>query len=671
MAGTIQSLGERLTLRTALLTSIGVLLVMFLVGNLVLNLVSARHALQKQMSDVVQDTATALALSVAQPLGEGDEVKAATLLEAVYDRGFFEHVILWNAAGEARLVKHDARRSEMVPDWFAGLLSFDPPAGQTDVVSGWKVLGAVSVKASEAQAMEQLWWTFKVEVAWFSFALLLVVVALMAIVNSLLRPLESLTGLADAIKQRDFSKRIAEVGVVELRMLCSAMNGMAEKLDDIFSEQVEQIEGLRQALHFDPLTGLLLRDEFDRRLTARLHSRDEVVAGNILLLQVKDFANYNHQFGREAGDRLIQRVADIVQLRSCKTEGAILARRSGADFAVYLPGMPDDDANRLAEAIIQNVSSLAEFREWCRHDVINAGLVAVESGEDLAEALSNADFALRSAQKQGNHGWQRFFEASNQQPEVLAQQAYEWQSMLSDYIAREHVALHFQGVFSKSGSVLYYKALARMEINDKLTEAAVFLPMVDRFDLHTEFDKLIVRKVIQVLDEHLHYGARVGLTLSTRSLLEESFVQWLVDEIERHPAAAHCMLLEIPEFVLQRDESAFSRLMKLSVHSGVELVIDRFGAAALPFSYLHRWHPKWIKLDRHFIENIKISKEHQFYIRAISQVAHSQGVRVLAYGLEDQSEWTLLQNLGVDAGAGFGLQGVIEHIDLNEHGFNL
>lgn len=125
-------------LRRMLILSVGALLVMLLLGNSVLNIISARHYLQSQLQTHAEDAVTALGMSLSSALSAGDEVTAGLVIDAIYDRGYYEHVILWNAKKEPWIVRYGRDMPDTVPGWFSELMHLQGRQAVSDVSSGWK-----------------------------------------------------------------------------------------------------------------------------------------------------------------------------------------------------------------------------------------------------------------------------------------------------------------------------------------------------------------------------------------------------------------------------------------------------------------------------------------------------------------------------------------------------
>jgi diguanylate cyclase (GGDEF)-like protein len=103
-----------------------------------------------------------------------------------------------------------------------------------------------------------------------------------------------------------------------------------------------RIETSERSADTDPLTGLLNRRGFDRRVAAS-------EPGAVLLFDLDHFKAVNDEHGHDAGDNVLQAVALIMA-------GAIrhqdtLARYGGEEFVIFLPGVTRSEAALVAERI--------------------------------------------------------------------------------------------------------------------------------------------------------------------------------------------------------------------------------------------------------------------------------------------------------------------------------
>ncbi len=148
----------------------------------------------------------------------------------------------------------------------------------------------------------------------------------------------------------------------------------------------------------DTLTHLANRQAFTEVLFDIL---DEPGLGEaaLLLIDLDGFTRLNEICGPEAGDDLLRRVADI--LREIVRGSDVVARLGGDDFAVLLPGIDQDAAERIADRIVFAVSTLNVDDTGEVSTGACIGVVGVEAGADLHTLMLRAETALKAARRRG------------------------------------------------------------------------------------------------------------------------------------------------------------------------------------------------------------------------------------------------------------------------------
>ncbi len=93
---------------------------------------------------------------------------------------------------------------------------------------------------------------------------------------------------------------------------------------------------------------------------------------------------------------------------------------------------------------------------------------------------------------------------------------------------------------------------------------------------------------------------------------------------------------------------------------GVKLAIDDFGTGYSSLSYLRRFPVDYVKIDRAFISGLGDGTEDAAIIQAIISMAHSLGLKVVAEGVENQSQLEFLRSHGCDEVQGYLISRPIE-----------
>ncbi|OEU77608.1 MAG: hypothetical protein BA869_08230, partial [Desulfuromonadales bacterium C00003107] len=167
----------------------------------------------------------------------------------------------------------------------------------------------------------------------------------------------------------------------------------------------ERIQALHQAQNrlarmaiCDGLTGLFNRAYFDATIeqeTARsLRSKKPL---SLLFIDLDFFKKINDTYGHQAGDRVLEKVALVLQEQSRNSD--TVCRYGGEEFAIILPETPRSHAQMVAERIRRKVSTLD-----CGFPVTTSiGINCAEKPEGLVPQalIAGADQALYAAKRNG------------------------------------------------------------------------------------------------------------------------------------------------------------------------------------------------------------------------------------------------------------------------------
>ncbi len=136
----------------------------------------------------------------------------------------------------------------------------------------------------------------------------------------------------------------------------------------------------------------------------------------------------------------------------------------------------------------------------------------------------------------------------------------------------------------------------------------------------------------------LQQGSKTGETLKVIGRLGLQPGQVIIEITENAPTL---------DYQLLRDATRHYRNM------GFEIAIDDLGEG---FSGLRLWseiRPNYVKIDKHFIQNIHLDPVKLQFVRSIQEIASKSGARVIAEGIESQAELSAIRNLGVAYGQGY------------------
>jgi len=645
-----------MTLLKQLLGMIVLLFVMLFTGTFTLSIQNTRSYLNNQLRTISQDTATSLGMSLSPHVSKKDFVVVERMVSAVSDSGYYSQVLVTDVEGKPIVDKTQQVSLNNVPKWFIDWFPLDTPQGEALIMNGWQQAGMVKVLVNPGYAYLALWSSALQSFWWFAgmsaLAFFLGVVAL----HYILRPLRAVEAQARAICDREYPVQTKLPWTIELRSVVEAMNRMTGKVKEMFEEQAASIERLRSENYRDALTGLANRRYFEMQLKQLIETGKH---GAVLLLELKDFKEYNNKRGYQAGDELLRNTAQFIEA-ICKAQPNpeyFTVHLSGASFAVVLYNVDEQEARDLGAQLAR---SLPRFKERGLVDNEEVGHLgaALFGNNTYGEVMSAADLALRTAQQEGPNTMHLIDPGKSGASTVNT--STRWGEILKDALNNNRISLLLQPVKDAidpdRNTILHYEALMRLtDEKGEVIPAVVYTPMAKRHGLSTAFDKAMITEVMARLASKRYGDVPVAVNLFPASVQNKEFVDWLCAELAKAPEAASKLLIEISEYgVIENIDALAEFIGKLFMH-GTRVGLDHFGRGFSSFGYLSKLKLDYIKVDGSYVRGIIDNKDNQFFIESVTKVAHGLDVKVYAVSVENDDEWNLLISLRLDGVQGYGV----------------
>jgi EAL domain-containing protein (putative c-di-GMP-specific phosphodiesterase class I) len=146
---------------------------------------------------------------------------------------------------------------------------------------------------------------------------------------------------------------------------------------------------------------------------------------------------------------------------------------------------------------------------------------------------------------------------------------------------------------------------------------------------------------------------RVAINISGHQLRQDDLVEQILGALQRHGLPPARFTCEITESVAMEDtrhtRAAFARLQRAGLH----ISIDDFGTGQSSLASLQRLPAAELKIDRAFVTPLVDNPGAAAIVRAIVQMAHALGLRVVAEGVETETQRDALVSLGCDELQGY------------------
>lgn len=638
-----------MTLQRQLFLIVFILFLVMFTGTFYISIQNVRDYLNNQLISHAQDTATSLGLSLSPHMKNKDMATMNSMVDAVFDRGDYRSIEIIDVQGNSLIKRELPVVIDQVPPLFVDYITIETPAGEALLMSGWSQAATIYVRSHPGYAYFELWQNAKQTLGWFLLTGFSIWLLGYVTLKSLLKPLRNVERQAEAICSREYPIQEQLPWTRELRNVVLAMNKMVMRLKEMFQEQAEMTDHLREEVYLDPVTGLGNRKFFEQQFETQIQSSEELQQGALFLIQIHGLQALNERDGYAAGDELLKQAADIIRAAFQPCGEHFATRLSGPDFLVLVAGLGGEDVNTQAFTLRDQLMQLYESGLLAQEDVAHIGVVVFENPSDGSAILSQADQALRTAQTQGPNA---VFVVEEAEQHVHG--AGEWRDLLSSALASDRVSLKFQPVVDANGVILHEEALARIQDQDGNDySAGVFIPMAIRNQLADQLDIAVVKRALSHVFEQRR-SVPLAVNLSPMAVGDSGFTQWLYQELVRAPKIAEFLIFELSEYGVLRDIEAARSFCDQLKRFKCRFAIDHFGRGLSSFGFLQSMPVAYLKLDGSFTRDILTGDEAQFFLNTMIRAAHSIDIPVIAEMVETEEQRDALLELSID-----GLQGYL------------
>ncbi len=401
-----------------------------------------------------------------------------------------------------------------------------------------------------------------------------------------------------------------------------------------------------QALH-DELTGLPNRAHFRERLDS-VTSGENPERAALLLVDLNQFKEINDTLGHDYGDRLLRGFAQRLstKLRGCD----LIARIGGDEFAILVTGDPGESgAIEVADRLLDLCDSRFDVGEFGFRIGASVGIaLSPDHATDAESLLRKADTAMYWAKGSGG-GWSMYAPAHDDRD----LRRLELMSDLRDAIAGGAMDVHYQPrIRLADRRVIGLEALVRWHHPrygllppDEFIELAEVSGCIGEL---TEF--VIERSIAQTTAILERHNLVLSVNLSARTIYDPRLSTWVDTPATRAAIDAGRLCFEITESELMEDPTRSLGELELFRAIGIRFSVDDFGTGYSSLSYLRELPIDEVKIDRSFMSDLHSDDT---IVRAVIDLGHNLGLKVVAEGVEDVATEDHLRELGCDSAQGF------------------
>ncbi len=412
-------------------------------------------------------------------------------------------------------------------------------------------------------------------------------------------------------------------------------------------ENVLLVSRLHTSAFYDPLTKLAnrarLRDLLDQTLATPERSET-----TLALVDIDHFAETNDALGHQFGDLLLLGVA--ARLESQLGGQLVIGRVGGDTFGVL------GDAGLVTPAVLLGLFEKPFSIDGQDVQVsATAGLLSLDGYEgNGADALKDADIALKRAKLLQRAG--HFYFSRNMGVDIR-ERVRLMHALRNAHRENELFVVYQPQIDLATRRPVGAEALLRWRTRDgTFIPPDRFIPIAEYSGLIIEIGERVLRDACCELVRLQALGYRdftISVNVSQVQFRHPRFLGMLREILQETQAPPSRIELEITESIAMEEPDALITLLDEIKKIGVSIAIDDFGTGFSSLSYLQRLKADRLKIDRGFVTEITNSARGSSIAEMVIQLGHNLGLSVVAEGVEDERQATILVDLGCPLAQGY------------------
>ena len=412
--------------------------------------------------------------------------------------------------------------------------------------------------------------------------------------------------------------------------------------------------------HHDNLTQLPNRKAFEHRLQLALRTARERNLEHVLcFLDLDQFKIINDTCGHNAGDQLLIDISKLIQenIRSHDT----LGRLGGDEFGILLERCTLEKALEISEGIVSLVRNY-RFSWQDRIFQIGAsiGIVHInKESKDVVSLMSEADIACYAAKDMGRN--RVHVHELNDEHVKKIHQELSWVANIETSLQDQRFKLYIQAIApvditNKNHGM--FEVLLRLKDDDgNIISPGEYIPAAERFNLMRAVDVWVVQEVIKKIEYLSQSGhseiPRIFVNLSANSITDQSFCDYVLDQLNEHPIPKNSICFEITETAaIKNMDQAISFITQLK-KAHCLFALDDFGSGMSSFTYLKNFPVDYLKIDGSIVNKMDKNMADQAMVAAINKIGHVMNIETIAEHVENEAIMFELKEMGVTYAQGY------------------
>jgi polar amino acid transport system substrate-binding protein len=455
-----------------------------------------------------------------------------------------------------------------------------------------------------------------------------------------------------------FTLKISEGDEISIHLYLDTivMKMPDEMLCDIITIQELNKENEHSSMQFrHQLTNLPNQLQIYQDLPAffsKVHLEKNKLA--LMLLHLDNFSMLRSIIGFEQADGVLKKFAKYLETAGVSLNTSVYHTFDN-HFLLMVTNLHSlEEARTFVEDIQTKVASFYKMEDVGLHLTVSVGVAIYPDSGTIRKLLDNAYKALAEAEKEGDGKISIFI------PEKISSNYDELRlhSDMKGALVKGEFEVYYQPIVKAvDQEVVAAEALIRWKHPQYgLIPPDVFISLMERTGFIVKLGQYVLEEVLKQQKRWELFKFKqveVSINVSMVEINTGEFVQNVERKLGQHQVKPELIKYEITEGLAMINESKAIKYFLALKKLGVGISLDDFGTGYTSFGYLKKFPADNVKIDKSLVDYILTNEEDQRIVKAIIELAHTLGMKVVVEGIENKNMVEMIASFGCDYMQGY------------------
>ena len=383
------------------------------------------------------------------------------------------------------------------------------------------------------------------------------------------------------------------------------------------------------------------------KLFSKIHLHNKKLA--LALIDIDNISQIRGIIGYEQSENILIHFGQYLE-QHAKVNDYYVYHTFSNNFLLCLPIVETvDEVVVIAKEIQKELSRFYKLNDVPFHLTASIGISIYPDSGSTLNLMDLTYKALTEAQKSG-YGHIHIYMRNEEEARYDEMEIF---SAVHDAIGKEEFEVYYQPIVrTKDHEVVAAEALIRWKhpIHGYIPPD-LFIPMLEKSGSIIELGRYVLSEVLKQQKRWEMFKFKpieVSINMSLLEIESDGFVEHVTQQLMEHQVPPELIKFEITEGTAMENESQADRQLHGLKKLGVSLSLDDFGTGYTSFSYLKQFPADILKIDKSLVDYVLINEEDQRIVKAMIDLGHTLGMKIVVEGIENQKMAEMLASFGCD-----------------------